>query len=328
MEVYTNTETISYPINSNITNYHTLVSIKAPTTNLNNNLNNKITSKFIILVDISYSFKIDTVKQTLETIVKYMKNTDYLCIILYNNNVDVLLPLQQMNDDIKKNVINNIQNIKTNGSTDIGIALIKANDILNNSTHILGTSTVFLMTDDTYKSEEIYNELKGDYKIHSFGIGDECAVDFLKVMYENRDGNTYARNIRIMITTGDTFAEINKINTHFKVIEENGVYTITIPYIQEGDRIDILIDFKLYEIPAPYDDMMYCQILGTISICYNNMIGMCYHIGESILLNRSPNYNNKSKSLIYDVEVSKQINRYMTSDAIKEAKNIELEIDI
>jgi uncharacterized protein YegL len=347
MQIHTETETDSYPTNNTLSNYHALITLEAPETDGDNDDN--IVSKFVILVDISssmYGPKIEIVRQTLETIVKYMKTTDYLSIVLYNSNVEVLTPLKQMTNNAKEFVIEDIKNIKTKGYTDIGKALVKADEIIGQSSHInADTTSVFLMTDGIITKGEkephiISDMLTCDYKIHSFGIGNDHAVDFLKVITESRDGsyyfiekseeiktafgnciggilNTYAKDIQIRIepTPG---REINKIKTYFNVVDADGIYTVHIPDIQEGEKRDILIDFELYG--GPDTNVQYSEVLFSLLINYHNIKdGTSHGVNYHMSLNRT---NDNENIMMYNTNVSKQINRYLTSEAIKEARDM------
>jgi hypothetical protein len=109
--------------------------------------------------------KIDVVINTFKSIVKYLSSLSasiYITVQTFNDNTDLLVDAVLVNKTNVNNIITKIENIDAESSTNIGLALLKINEIINtystdNPTHQI--VNIFMTDGDATIGEQMHTNL-------------------------------------------------------------------------------------------------------------------------------------------------------------------------
>jgi hypothetical protein len=149
-----------------------------------------------------YGYKIDQVKDSLNIIVNLMDEKDRLCLILFDDSAHIYYNLQNLTKENKSLLINKINNINTNGGTNILSGLERAVYVIKNCCkNTKNVASVLLLSDgqDNFLDEiELVNGLKNltkglglSFTLNTFGYGDDHDAKLMNKLANLRDGSFF-----------------------------------------------------------------------------------------------------------------------------------------
>eukprot|EP00026_Physarum_polycephalum_P006277 Phypoly_transcript_06319.p1 GENE.Phypoly_transcript_06319~~Phypoly_transcript_06319.p1 ORF type:complete len:536 (+),score=103.31 Phypoly_transcript_06319:136-1743(+) len=182
-----------------------LTSIKAPLVE-NEARESRAPIDLVAVIDRSGSMggpKIELVLKTMAFVVEQLKETDQLCLIAYDTNVSVKLPLTYMTAIGKKLATETLATIKVDSSTNLSGGLLKGIEELMHRTHKNEVASIMLFTDGQAnvgltKTPEIVKAIGVNLEnvdtacsIFSFGYGQDHDENMLKEIAEAGKGLYY-----------------------------------------------------------------------------------------------------------------------------------------
>ena len=131
----------------------------------------------------------DIVNHSAKTIVKTLDKNSRICIIIFDNNIEVLYDLNYTNDLNKASIIDKIDNIKPRGQTNLWGAILEGINILNNRDDKTRNGAIFALTDgapnispargEIETLKRLKNTLNFTSPIYTFGFGYSLKKDLL-----------------------------------------------------------------------------------------------------------------------------------------------------
>jgi len=141
--------------------------------------------------------KLQHVKYTLKKIFEELskKKCDIeVCVLLFDNESDILIDFVKINETILPDLVSKIQNITDNGSTNISMALQKAQSIISNK-HKRKCYHVFMTdgeaTDGECEPEKLAEMVDNNITNIFVGFGKEHDYHLLKKLCKNGQNNEY-----------------------------------------------------------------------------------------------------------------------------------------
>eukprot|EP01126_Amoeba_proteus_P051900 TRINITY_DN6231_c0_g1_i12.p1 TRINITY_DN6231_c0_g1~~TRINITY_DN6231_c0_g1_i12.p1 ORF type:complete len:238 (+),score=39.01 TRINITY_DN6231_c0_g1_i12:256-969(+) len=153
----------------------------------------------VAVVDRSASMtdKLQLVKETLNFMSQQLKSTDHLGIIMYDHNVEILLPLVPMDDLGKERASYCLQRLTVGGQTNCSGGLIRGLDMMRKRPKGNDVSSILLFTDGIANIgltkpfqikravKSVLSEMNCCCSIFTFGYGEEPDPEFLReISYE------------------------------------------------------------------------------------------------------------------------------------------------
>jgi Ca-activated chloride channel family protein len=353
MELKTYTETDSFNYKESNDDYNLLISLQAPPLALTDeSITESATEStigpvhYVFLVDISGSMqgdKINSVKDVLKRIVKNMVLNTFVSIILYDDKTYDLVTKVKIDSTTKEQLLTNINKISVKGSTNIGGALLRAKQLIEQSQNLNASmDVVILFTDGEITAgptnfQAIANQLGPiNYKIHCFGFGISHCVDFLQQVSSYGSGayyyikdtdsikgafseclggiaSTYAQNISIKVIPLNNY-KINSVKSGYSVAVDDSSYVVTIPDIQAEESRETVVKVSVPILPGQMTTDVLCVVVTYTLTGNDSQMKQLTNIAK-LLRSNSTNYT-------FNKDVSKHVNRFATSDAIKRADEL------
>nr|XP_039261978.1 inter-alpha-trypsin inhibitor heavy chain H3-like [Styela clava] len=171
-----------------------------------------ISKRVVFLLDSSASMfgrKMNQVRKAMDIILNGLSVEDHFAIIMFNNNVTRWNPgngiMAYATDENKASAIDFLNNIKTNGSTNIETAIIYAIDVLKNfsetteKNHRTTSDFILLLTDGRPTEGEVDSKKlvglidlanNGSFGIHTIGFGSLVDADTLAKIASRNNGSS------------------------------------------------------------------------------------------------------------------------------------------
>jgi len=131
----------------------------------------------------------DIVNHSAKTIVKTLDKNSRICIIIFDNNIEILYDLNNTNDLNKASIMDKIDNIKPRGQTNLWGAILEGINILNNRDDKTRNGAIFALTDgvpnispargEIETLKRLKNTLNFTSPIYTFGFGYSLKKDLL-----------------------------------------------------------------------------------------------------------------------------------------------------
>eukprot|EP01126_Amoeba_proteus_P051899 TRINITY_DN6231_c0_g1_i1.p1 TRINITY_DN6231_c0_g1~~TRINITY_DN6231_c0_g1_i1.p1 ORF type:complete len:421 (-),score=94.61 TRINITY_DN6231_c0_g1_i1:112-1374(-) len=159
----------------------------------------------IAVVDRSASMvdKLQLVKDTLSFMTQQLMSTDRLGLVMYDQDVDVLLPLTPMTTEGKERASYRLQKLTVGGQTNCSGGLFKGLDLIRKRSGGNDVCSILLFTDGVAnvgltKPEQIkravhgvLNQLSSPCSIFTFGYGEEPDPAYLREISDEGNGVFY-----------------------------------------------------------------------------------------------------------------------------------------
>ena len=181
-----------------------VINISSPQPEINEK---KCNADLICVIDVSGSMqgeKIELVKESLKILIEMMDKNDRLALIVFENNSTIKFNLNFLTDNVKKDLINEINSINAHGGTNILSGLEKAIEILKADKKTAEDdriSSIILLSDgcDNYSDEISLGEslkklTKGSglsFTLHTFGYGYDHDPKIMNKLASIRDGSFF-----------------------------------------------------------------------------------------------------------------------------------------
>lgn len=173
--------------------------------------------------------KLQHVKYTLKKIFEELskKNCDIeVCVLLFDNESDILIDFVKINDTVLPGLVSKIEKISENGSTNISMALQKAEIIISNKNkrkcyHVFMTDGE--VTDGESKPEKIAEMVDNNITNIFVGFGKDHDSHLLRKLCKNGQNNEY-KFIDQIEKSGIVYGEI--IHNILYCLIENPVLSI------------------------------------------------------------------------------------------------------
>ena len=181
-----------------------VINISSPQPEINEK---KCNADLICVIDTSGSMhgeKIELVKESLKVLMEMMDKNDRLALIVFENDSSIKFNLNYLTDNVKKDLINEINSITAHGGTNILSGLEKAVEILKadkKTAEDNRISSIILLSDgcDNYSDEITLGEslkklTKGSglcFTLHTFGYGYDHDPKVMNKLASIRDGSFF-----------------------------------------------------------------------------------------------------------------------------------------
>jgi uncharacterized protein YegL len=280
--------------------------------------------------------KMEQEKDTIKTIVRHLPTDSKIGIIAFDSEVTTIQMLGALPHNQKHALITKIDlDMYPRGATNIARALKEGKEQieLDNTDSV---KAILLITDGdatngpVSAAEIIASVGNMNCRVNCFGIGSDHKGDILNKIALNYGGSynylstseeiksavgacigglfsTYAENIEVSVNLGDL--PVKKIKSGYPYISEGSTYIVKIPDLQAGETRDILFEVSL---PQGYTH----TVVGNVVVEYKRVGDGIIKTTSSIDIIRS------TQPMAYNKSLGVQINRFMTSDALKDARHI------
>jgi uncharacterized protein YegL len=342
----------SVKLNSEQKELTTMIHIKAP--KLENINDRKKNLRISAVIDVSGSMngvKLELAKESLMFMVNELSSDDEFGIVVFESNVDVVLPIKKLNKENKEMALHKIKEMKTGGCTNLsgglftGIEQIRSN--LSNNT----INSVLLFTDGQAnngicKPHLLLNELnkkidnKNDHVIYTFGFGEDHNGDLLRKISEAGYGmysfiqntsamkeiftnclaglmSVVAQNLKLVVTPCEN-VELVKVWTKFTCEKEGTSTIVSIKDLFSEESRDILVVLKSNKITGNENDNI--ELVKYI-LTYDNVL---MNVNESIKSVSKIKLNNEESNENPNLILDEQRNRMIMLEELEKA-NLEAE---
>lgn len=241
--------------------------------NLDYKLNNRLPISIALVIDVSGSMNepitingqemnltiIQVVIHSAKTVVNSLSENDELSLITYSNISNVIFGFMKMNNTNKNRVIDILDNITAEGSTNIYHAVKMANSIFRNNKSNINNRYIYLLSDghaNIQPSNGTLNAIKNDYQIM---INDNYSPPII---------NTFGFGYDVDYTLLNDIATINK-----------GVYS----FIPDGNFVGTIITNNLANTICKYYDKVFISIELEPNTIYKLLDDYIYTYNNNIL---------------------------------------------
>lgn len=238
--------------------------------------------------------KLEYVKKAAHFVVDNLSNEDKLSLVIYDDQVEVLLPSQAVRNKSSLHAL--INNIEDNGSTNLGGGMQKGFEEVSKHLNKNSVNRVLLLTDGlanagiTEPSQlnaiALNEQRQKGISISTFGVGLDFNEDLLQNLAENGNGNYY------FIASPEDVPGIFKkeLNGLLNVVAQEMVLTLSIP---QGISIDKVFAYP-YEVNGDKLTVKFKDIFSeetkAVLIQYTIKAGL----NHSLAFNASLSYNDIS----------------------------------
>eukprot|EP00762_Andalucia_godoyi_P007499 ANDGO_07822.mRNA.1 Uncharacterized protein YfbK len=296
--------------------------------------------------------KLDLVKEAMHFVCTHLRETDRISIVVYDDAVQTIAPLQYVTAAAKENLDRMIDEIATGGSTNLSGGLFEGVSIAETAAAAAKTGqnrvgSVFLFTDGQANvglrslqeiKPVLYGMLKNGTSVMTFGFGSDHEAALLKGIAEVSKGLYYflskaedipvafadcmggllsvvAQNISLSVETVDEDVEILRIMTKFSTqqLREKHAFKVTMQDIYAGESKNILVRVKL---PKRSCSIQQDPVLN-VSISYIDVLTPAQR-EQSVVLK-------VDRGDIMDavnVAVDEQTNRFMVAEGLETANQL------
>jgi len=139
------------------------------------------------------------VRNTFQYLLQYLRDSDRLSIVIFDDNAQRLFPLICATEENKQKILEHVSSITDCGGTDIARGMNHAFEILKQRRERNPLSSIFLLSDGldggaqqavSQRLENAGEDLK-DVTINTFGFGDDHDPQLMTDIAALRDGNFY-----------------------------------------------------------------------------------------------------------------------------------------
>ncbi|KAL9653259.1 hypothetical protein ABK040_010966 [Willaertia magna] len=302
--------------------------------------------------------KIELVKQTLSFVIDQLKNEDRISLIEFDNDVNTLINLTNMNEFGKEKAKKSVDGIKVGTTTNISGAILQAFDVLRNRNNPSSVSSIILFTDglptkgitDSNKIKLMVEKFMNSYitnnstSFFTLGFGNEHNANLLTTISQIGGGLYYYIEKEDKI--GEAFIDIlgglvsvvaQQIVLKFKVKHDNVKFK---GIINSGYNPQVMIEGKevhlrLGDLYSEEErDIIFQLELGNeqggiekqelldLTLEYFNVIATeLEKKEETVIVCRSESTRNLN-GLGFHKEIDKQRNRITSADAISKAREL------
>jgi len=246
----------------------------------------------VCVVDVSGSMggsKLVDAMKTLQFLIRQLRSSDRLAIVLFDSNVSTLLDLTPMNSGNRAKATASVSRMSAGSCTNLSGGLIRGLEILNARKEAKTVTSVFLLTDGQANegittSEGITAACKSlvpeGASIYTFGYGADHDCDMLKALSEVTVGGMYyfieneetipiafaealsglqsvvAQNLKLELTPMNDVTTV-AVETSFKTTTSaNGAVTVNFGDLQSGEERDIIVHYDVKALACPRDASM------------------------------------------------------------------------
>ena len=202
----------------------------------------KSNADLICVIDVSRSMwgtKIEQVKESLKILVNLMDERDRICLILFESNAEKYYDINYLTKQNKKNLMEIIDEISTNGGTNILSGLEVAIDVIKKyCDKEKNVSSILLLSDgmdnclnDIQLAESLKKLTKGlglSFTLNTFGYGNDHDAKIMNKLASIRDGSFfYVENYKLITEyfvsiLGGCISVISKIvDLNLRILNKN-----------------------------------------------------------------------------------------------------------
>eukprot|EP01121_Diplochlamys_sp_Union-15-3_P020851 TRINITY_DN8267_c0_g1_i2.p1 TRINITY_DN8267_c0_g1~~TRINITY_DN8267_c0_g1_i2.p1 ORF type:complete len:500 (+),score=81.14 TRINITY_DN8267_c0_g1_i2:100-1500(+) len=314
--------------------------------------NSRASIDLVAVIDRSGSMKerIELVQETIKFMIQQLKSTDQLGIVVYDHEVDILLPLTKMDADGKQNASLALKRLSARGQTNISGGLLQALDMIRTQKNGNEVSSVLLFSDGKANIgivstaaivravEGVFNQLNSVCSVFTFGYG-EPDPEYLKSVSDVGNGMFYfidkaeaipdafadclggllsvvAQNIVLTIEASKS-TKIKQVLTHYRTeIESPGAFVkVYIGDLYSEEQKDIMV---LVEV-TPIDEPKESDNIVEFNLQYLNVLGKGQHSEFQREWVKATRSKQTPPEIIINKPIDKQKNRLTAAQALESA---------
>jgi len=142
--------------------------------------------------------KIQLVKESFTYLLKFLRDSDRLSIIIFDDRASRIIPLMRMTEANKEIALKKLQDVRGRGGTNINLGMCRAFEVLKQRREMNPVSSIFLLSDglDEGAQQKVKSSLERysiseDITINTFGFGNDHDPQLMSDIADLRDGNFY-----------------------------------------------------------------------------------------------------------------------------------------
>lgn len=296
-------------------------------------------------IEVGYSI-LDIIKHAVKTVAHSVRECDRIAVVIFDNEVETIIPLQNMTELNCASLSGRIDNIHAGGTTNLYGGIIQANTILQQRDDKTRNSAILALTDgqpnvrpsrgEIYSLSKMYDQELLEAPVHTFGFGYNLEkgllYDIAKVTNATTGhipdggmiGTVFSNYLAMILTTACTNIKLCIKTSDPKIFHKNSVVG-DLPYHISDDNCTLTIEVGCLQFQQSRDIICRTTTIAAkdIEYSYSYDIGGKTHTvtnEEEIPLGWS-GYN--QQDLISHVdEYNYQTLRLEISNKLREAINV------
>ncbi|KAL4480991.1 hypothetical protein ABPG72_014459 [Tetrahymena utriculariae] len=262
----------------------------------------------IFVIDTSGSMrgqKIELVKKSILQVLHFIQGDDRVSLVGFNSQAQVLLELTQLTKKSQIQIENQLNELKADGGTHIGLGMQKAFDIIKQRKDSKNLACIFLLSDGQdnsgFPQTQQYmqqSQIKYPFCIDCFGFGDDHdsatlikinqlqqgTFNFIRDISQIDDAFTVilagiktfvAQNVKISVNFGNTelmngITVSKTYGSEWIKIQDNQ-YEIQLNHLMAGRSKDFVFELQMPQFEMKLSDQQRYQIIGSAQIKANSL---------------------------------------------------------
>ena len=285
--------------------------------------------------------KLENVKRAVEFVIQNLNPADYLSIVQYDNNVQVLSPSAPVKD--KSGLLKLVGSIRAGGSTNLSGGMLEGYNQVKLTRKEGYVNRVLLLTDGLANegvtdSPQLYNIVRRQFQengigLSTFGVGADFNEELLMQLAERGGANYY------FIETPDQIPQLfaKELQGLLSVVAQNTTLHISFPsefvsvdkvygylYQQSGNRLSINFndvyseEEKAIVVKFKVNSPITLQSVFDVSLIFNDVVETL----DKLIIQQSLTLRPCNDSLLYENSIDKETVEnavfFTASDSFKE----------
>ncbi|CAD8129944.1 unnamed protein product [Paramecium sonneborni] len=315
---------------------------------------NRLGVDLICLIDKSGSMqgeKLQTVKQSLKILLEFLIDQDRLQLITFDGQALRLSPLKCTTKTNKQYFTQLIEQIYSNGGTNISSATEIAFEQIKRRKYRNNVTSIFLLSDGQDENAKIsitkqLQRINEEFTIFTFGFGKDHDAQMMTSISNLKHGSFYfvqdtslldeffvdafgglisvvGKELKINVTlkSSKPFQDIKMYKTYGKMWEYNqNSYQITLPQLTQGSRKDFVFILELPKFIMKIKDNQRHQLIMEAKLQINDPSTNKTIFKQSNLFLTFFNHDEKIEQNEEDLEVQTQYYRVIVTEIIDQAQ--------
>ena len=252
-------------------------------------------------IEVGYSI-LDIIKHAVKTVAHSVRECDRIAVVIFDNSVETIVPLQNMNEINRASLCGRIEHIRPGGTTNLYGGIIEANKILQQRDDKTHNTAILALTDgqpnvrpsrgEVSSLCKMYDEKLLEAPVHTFGFGYNLErgllYDIAKVTNATTGhipdggmiGTVFSNYLAMILTTACTNIKLHiKSNTPDTFITKP--FRGDLPYHLSNDDKELTIEVGSLQFQQSRDICVFVNNEEPIEYYYSYDIGgKTHHLND------------------------------------------------